>query len=211
MKKRLLLIRHAQSQANKEGRVQGWLDSELSELGHRHARLISRRVASNFRVSQIFCSPLIRARQTASYLSELLELPLTLNDDLKEQNLGPLSGLTKTEIRQRYPHLEDAWNNNLPRPAMAGLESDDQFSIRVQRAINSILNSVSPNSTTAVFAHSGSLNQMLKNWLKITHGGQLTFSFNNTSLTIVDVYATYVRLVLLNDTHHLGEAYAQRD
>ncbi len=211
MKKRLILIRHAQSQANKEGRVQGWLDSELSELGHRHAQLVSAHIAKYFNVSHIFCSPLIRATQTASYLSELLELPLTLIDDLKEQDLGPLTGLTKQEIQHKYPHLEEAWTNNRPRPAMDGLESDAVFSKRVQRAIDRILTIVPEDSSVAVFAHGGTLNQMLKTWLRITDSGRLTFTFNNASITIMDIYAAHVRLVLLNDTHHLGEAYAQRD
>lgn len=211
MKKRLLLIRHAQSVANKEGRVQGWLDSELSELGHRHARLVSCHIANKFKVSHIFCSPLMRATQTASYLGELLEMPLTLNDDLKEQNLGPLTGLRKQEIRHKFPDLEEAWTNNLPRPAMDGLESEDAFSARVQHAIQNILSVAPEHGSVAVFAHGGTLNQMLKNWLRITNSGRLTFTFSNASLTIVDVYSSHVRLVLLNDTHHLGEEYAQRD
>ena len=211
MKKRLLLIRHAQSVANKEGRVQGWLDSELSELGHRHAQLVSCRIADEFNVSQIFCSPLLRATQTASYLGELLEMPLTLNDDLKEQNLGPLTGLKKQEIQHRFPHLEEAWTNNLPRPAMDGIEGEETFSIRVQQAIQSILSHAPEHGSVAVFAHGGTLNQMLKNWLHITNSGRLTFTFNNASLTIVDIYPSHVRLVLLNDTHHLGKEYAQRD
>ncbi len=212
MKKRLLLIRHAQSEANKEGRVQGWLDSELSVLGHRHAELVSRRVAAEFQVAEIFCSPLRRATQTASYLGQQINRPLTLIEDLKEQNLGPLSGLTKEEIKFKFPQLEHAWVNNLPRPPLDGIESDYLFAKRINRAIKAILNTVEPETTAAVFAHGGTLNQMLKNWLKISRGGRLTFTFNNASLTIVDVYPTFVRLIVLNDTHHYaGATYDQRD
>ena len=210
MKKRLLLIRHGQSQANKEGRVQGWLDSPLSELGHLHAQLVSRRIAAEFDVAHIFCSPLLRAKETALYLSQAKNLPLTIIDALKEQNLGPLSGLPKTEIKARYPHLEHAWTNNLPRPLMEGIESDIQFATRVQQAMDTILYSIEPGSIAAVISHRGTLNQMLKNWLKITHGGHLTFTFSNASLTIVDVYRTYTQVVVLNDTHHLGETHAPR-
>ncbi len=210
MKKRLLLVRHGQSQANKEGRVQGWLDSPLSELGHLHAQLVSRRIAAEFDVAHIFSSPLLRATQTASYLSAEKNLSLTIIDALKEQNLGPLSGLTKAEIKTRYPQLDHAWINNLPRPIMEGIESDTQFASRVQHAMDTILRKIEPDSTAAIFSHGGTLNQMLKNWLKITHGGRLTFTFNNASLTIVDVYPTFARVVVLNDTHHLGEIYAQR-
>ncbi len=207
MKKRLLLIRHGQSQANKENRVQGWLDSPLSELGHLHAQLICRRVAAEFDVAYVFSSPLLRARQTASYLSAEKNLSLNIIDGLKEQNLGPLSGLTKSEIKNRYPHHDHAWTNNLPRPATEGIESDEQFAARVQQAMDTMLHRIEPGSTAAVFSHGGTLNQMLKNWLKITRGGR-TFTFNNASLTIVDVYPSFVRVVVLNDTHHLGETYA---
>lgn len=211
MKKRLLLIRHGQSQANKEGRVQGWLDSPLSDLGHLHAQLVSRRIAAEFDVSYIFSSPLVRASQTASYFSIERNLPLTIVDELKEQDLGPLSGLTKAEIKSRFPHLDHAWIHNLPRPIMEGIESDIDFAARVQQAMDTILAAIEPGHTAAIFSHGGTLNQMLKNWLKITHGGRLTFTFSNASLTIVDVYSTFVRLILLNDTHHLGDLYAQRE
>jgi len=211
LKKRLLLIRHAQSQANREGRVQGWLDSPLSELGHRHAQMLSARIAVEFNVSQVFSSPLTRARQTAAYLGQLLALPLQFEHNLKEQNLGPLSGLTKQEVRNLFPDLEHAWTNNLPRPPITGLESDQTFAQRVQSAVDSILAHTSVGETIAVFSHGGTLKQMLKNWLNINHGGHLTFTFSNCSLTIVDVYPSYVRLVLLNDTNHLGEHHVHRD
>jgi broad specificity phosphatase PhoE len=193
-----------------EGKVQGWLDSPLSELGHYHANRLADRLAAEFEISKIFTSPLTRAVETASYLAQNLGLSLIYNEFLKERNLGPLSGLTKQEIKIKFPEVEYAWSNNLPRPPLIGVESDEAFTRRVQAAINTILLDTEPKSTAAVISHGGTLNQMLKNWLKINDVGSLTFSFNNTSLTIVEVHETFVRLVSLNDISHLGVFYAQR-
>ncbi|MFQ5577325.1 MAG: histidine phosphatase family protein [Anaerolineae bacterium] len=210
MKKRLLLIRHAQSQANAQGVIQGWLDSPLSDAGHYHAQCLGTRLATEFEVAKIFVSPLSRAVETAAHLGQALKAPVTYYGCLKERNLGPLTGLTKQEVRQKYPQVERAWVNNLPRPPLIGAEDDDAFARRVQLAVDAVLDQTEPDTTVAVVSHGGTLNQMLKNWLNISRMGRLTFSFSNSSLTIVDVYATYIRLNLLNDTSHLGVAHADR-
>ncbi len=209
MKKRLLLIRHAQSQANREGKIQGWLDSPLSEAGHMQARQLSQRLACEFDIAKIFVSPLSRATETATYLGRALDIPLAFDANLKERNPGPLSGLTKQEVKRHFPEVERAWANNLPRPHLTGAETDAEFAARTQLAIDLLLAQTKNASTTAVVSHGGTLNQMLKNWLDIRQVGRLTFSFFNTSLTIVDVYPKFIRLVLLNDTSHLGVTYAQ--
>ncbi|HHJ05968.1 MAG TPA: histidine phosphatase family protein [Anaerolineae bacterium] len=204
LKKQLLLVRHAQSQANSEGRVQGWMDSPLSEHGHFQARRLANRLAAEFEADKIFASPLKRAAETAAYIQQATACPVHFNKHLKERNLGALTGLTKQEIRDRFPEMERAWANNLPRPPIEGMETDAEFALRVQLATEAVLRDTEPGTTAIVVSHGGALNQMLKNWLRLEKTGSSTFTFHNASLTIVDVRDTYVKLVLLNGLAHLG-------
>ncbi len=212
MTTKFLLLRHAQSLANSEGKIQGTLDSPLSRLGHTHAQLLAKRIAENFDVQYIFSSPLLRATETAEYLSDLLALPFIIKDNLKEQEAGPLTGLTKQEISAQFPHIEHAWRNNRPRPKLNGAESETDLASRVKIAINEILTESDEDSTIAIFSHGGTINQMLRLWLKMPIGGRLTFTISNASISVVNYSQNplVARLFLLNSTCHLEEDYAQR-
>jgi broad specificity phosphatase PhoE len=213
LKKRLLLIRHGQSQANCEGRVQGWLDSPLSELGHLQSESLSRRLTAEYQVDRIFSSPLSRASETAVHLGCSLQTSITYNDDLKERGLGTLTGLTKSEIESQFPEVDWAWKNNLPRPPIHGIEMDEAFHNRVDRALAAVLTQTEVEMTVAVVSHGGTLNKILQLCLALPQSGPSTFSFKNTSLTVIEIYENFSRLILLNDTchlNHLGALDAER-
>lgn len=205
MKKRLLLIRHAQSEANKTHTIQGWLDYPLSDLGHTQAKQLSIRLKSDFEVTQIFTSPLSRTVQTATYLAEAFNLPLNYDENLKERGLGPLSGLNGQEIKHKFPEQHQAWINNTPRPFLEGMEHPTLLAKRVQSAMDTILAQTPVDTTVAVVSHGGTLNQMLKNWLQPELLANALFAFSNASLTVVDVYKSSICILTLNDTAHLGE------
>ena len=205
MTTKFLLLRHAQSLANSEGKIQGTLDSPLSHLGHTHAQLLAKRIADNFDVQYIFSSPLLRATETASYLSDILECPIVIKHDLREQEAGPLTGLTKLEVRNRFPHIEHAWQNNQPRPDLHGAETETDLASRVEFVIREILAECDEDSTIAIYSHGGTINQMLRYWLKMPLGGRLTFTISNASISIVN-YSTFppvAQLNLLNSTCHV--------
>ena len=97
-----LFLRHAESEGNVLGIMQGRKEYHLSENGHRQARLLSRHLEQTLfaerRPDQIYCSPLLRAQQTIAPLRESLgEIPFGLDADLVEVDSGILSGLTWAE------------------------------------------------------------------------------------------------------------------
>src|SRR5580658_1911243 len=106
----IYLIRHGQTEFNREDRVQGRLDSPLTELGVAQARSIGARLKAikaeaggDWRVDT---SPLGRARQTAAILAEIASLPEPRIDErLVEVDYGELEGLTRAEVDVRYPQF----------------------------------------------------------------------------------------------------------
>src|SRR5579859_741140 len=83
---RLLLVRHAESQWNEEGRLQGQLDPPLSELGRRQAVKLAQRMARH-RPAAIYTSDLERCLQTAAPLAYELGLDPQLTPSLREVHL----------------------------------------------------------------------------------------------------------------------------
>lgn len=102
---RLLLVRHAQSEWNAEGRWQGRADPPLSELGTTQAAQAARRLGN---VDVIVSSPLQRAVVTAETIAEHTGVgPVQIDADLAERDVGAWSGLTRAEIEEGWPGYLD--------------------------------------------------------------------------------------------------------
>jgi probable phosphoglycerate mutase len=110
----LLLLRHAQSTWNAEGRWQGSADPPLSQRGVVEAVDAAEMIAAARRagtpalgeVVAMASSDLSRARETADILADRLALPgVALFRGLRERDVGEFTGLTRVEIESRWPGL----------------------------------------------------------------------------------------------------------
>lgn len=204
MSKQIYLIRHGQSKANAEGRVQGWFDSPLSELGIQQARCLALRLAAEGRFYALFTSPLRRATQTAQIIAGHLNCPVNFEADLREYNMGPIAGLTLPEIRERFPARFQAFERNEPLPHLPGAESEADFMARVSRCMDKILRRLPDNRLGLVVSHGGTLNACLRYWLGVSNNNRRPFSFGNASITVVQVNGASKRVIYLNNTCHLA-------
>ena len=94
---RLILIRHAQSVANAEGRWQGKMDFDLSEVGvDQSQRLLKRFTDESIDPTHVYSSPLTRAYKTAEI--SLPENVIHKIPDLIENDAGVFSGKTSEEL-----------------------------------------------------------------------------------------------------------------
>lgn len=123
---KLVLIRHGESQWNKENRFTGWVDVPLSETGQQEARRAGQVIKSEgLTFDRAYTSVLKRAIKTLWITLEELDLmwiPVTRNWRLNERMYGALQGLNKTETAER--HGEDQvkiWRRSydVPPPAMS--------------------------------------------------------------------------------------------
>jgi len=98
------IIRHAESIANIQHILAGQQDFPLSKKGQEDARLLAARYLSHHNPSQIYCSPLVRARQTASPFLDSSNRILLIDRRLIEQDIGIFSGKTyeEAEADPRY-------------------------------------------------------------------------------------------------------------
>ncbi len=97
---RILLIRHGDTELTGRvlyGRMPG---VHLSAEGHRQAQALARSIAARYQVDQLISSPLERATETAHYLSDALELPITTNEGVIELDYGAWLGKSFEDIRE---------------------------------------------------------------------------------------------------------------
>jgi broad specificity phosphatase PhoE len=98
----ILLVRHGETDWNRERRWQGHAERPLNETGRTQARELAERLAED-PPEAIVSSDLGRARETAEIVGARLGLPVELDPRLREVDVGEWSGLTMAEIEVRYP------------------------------------------------------------------------------------------------------------
>lgn len=122
----LLLIRHGETDWNREMRFQGQLDVPLNTTGLEQAARLAERLATET-VDAIVCSDLLRARQTAEACAQRLDLPVATEPGLREQSFGTLEGLRAAEVQREHPEVWEAWSRHDAEYAVPGGESTRAF------------------------------------------------------------------------------------
>ena len=97
--RRLLLVRHGETDWNAEGRIQGMLDVPLNALGLAQARVVGSELARSVDVAAVISSDLVRTRETAKPLIEATGFDVTFDARIRERHFGVLQGKTYAEWR----------------------------------------------------------------------------------------------------------------
>ncbi|WP_028479632.1 histidine phosphatase family protein [Nocardia sp. CNY236] len=104
----LILLRHGQTEWNATDRMQGQIDTDLTELGRRQAKEVARELVSR-NVIAIVSSDLRRAWYTATTLADHTGHAVVADSRLRETNLGDWEGSTHLEVDADYPGARMAW------------------------------------------------------------------------------------------------------
>lgn len=111
MIRRLVMLRHGQTGFNVGNRMQGQLDTDLSDLGRAQA-VAAAEVLGKRQPLMIVSSDLRRAYDTAVALGEVTGLPVRVDTRLRETHLGDWQGLTHREVDASAPGARLAWRDD---------------------------------------------------------------------------------------------------
>ena len=143
----LLLVRHGETDWNRELRIQGSSDTELNARGRTQAHDLASELAG-VEIDAVYSSDRRRARETAEIATAGRRLDVRLDRDLRERSFGSWEGLTRSEVAERFPDLEHHDG-----------ESDDQVRDRVLAAVHRIVGA-HPGEEVLVVSHGGALNAL---------------------------------------------------
>ena len=199
--KTIYLIRHGETQANRDGVFRGRGEVPLSPAGQKQARELQARFAS-LAVQRVFSSPLQRAAQTAAacFPGRAVELQELLNN----LDLGRWSGRRKKEIAVEEPELWRRWLDEPERMSFPGGESLAAVKARA-RHFNRLL-AAAGEERIAVVSHRSVLKALLAEALGLGGKWFWKFHLDNASVTVLRHDATrgFV-LAGLNETSHLSD------
>jgi len=104
----ILLIRHGETEWNRESIFRGRADIPLSARGREQARLLAAALSSRC-VGAVYASPLSRARETAAPLAQARGVEVVPDPRLMDMSFGEWEGKAVDEVRRRWPSLYRAW------------------------------------------------------------------------------------------------------
>jgi probable phosphoglycerate mutase len=183
------LIRHGSTEWNKLGKLQGQIDTELTDEGRAEARLLGLRLKDE-NWTGILSSDLSRARETAEIIAVNSGIPIISYDArLRERSFGQAEGLT---LQERI----DRWGAEWKKHDLGG-ESDERVWARWLDFAEEWIGKT-PNEKLLIISHGGFIVQILRG-LSMEREELL----QNTSLTILQRTESIWDLALYNCLVHL--------
>ncbi|MFX1535366.1 MAG: histidine phosphatase family protein [Promethearchaeota archaeon] len=136
---RLFVARHGETDFNKERRYLGSTDKPLNQRGLKQASQLGKKLKT-WKIDKIITSPLTRCIQTTEEINTFLKLDHLIMKEFRERSVGVYEGLTKDEIRNKYPTL---WRRNITHiwdQAPPGGETINETYNRVSNGLNALKN-----------------------------------------------------------------------
>ncbi len=151
---KIALVRHGETDWNKNNMIQGQSDIPLNQTGLLQAEKTADWLAKNGPWDCLYSSGLSRARKTAEIISDGLNMRLIIRELLVERRFGALEGLTVAEREQRFP------NRLQEEASVPGLEIRRDFRERVVKEFEAIIMETT-GSNIIIVSHGGWINQLL--------------------------------------------------
>ncbi len=155
--RRIVLIRHGETDGNSSERYHGSTDVALSSEGERQMRVASASLGSE-EFDLIVASSLKRSWQAAWLVSG--GAPLRMEAGFRERHFGRWEGLTRQEIQAQDPALYEDWQNGAEGFEFPGGETNADFSARVGETLQALL-AAHGNSALAVL-HKGVIKEIVR-------------------------------------------------
>lgn len=198
----LYITRHGETQWNIEKRMQGWSDSDLTEKGIKNAILLGESL-KDIEFAAIYTSPSKRTVTTANLIKGDRQIPIILEDYLKEINMGEWEGKKVEYLKDSYPESFDFfWN--APHQYRA-IDGEDFFEVkkRVCHALK-VIKDNQESGNVLIVTHSVVIKLLLAIFKELPMEKIWEPPFiHDTSLTVIEVNGDIGRIVLEGDLSHL--------
>lgn len=198
---KLILVRHGETQWNRENRVVGFADIGLNDEGRKQVKKLALALKEE-RVDAIYASPLSRAWETAQEVARYHDEEVKADDAFKEMDAGELDGLTYEDMRDRYGELIKQWLSEPASVIMPGGESLANVQERAWLAVEKIREK-HPDDVVMVVSHNFVILCIICKALGLDLSQFRRLRPHVASISILNIGRRGMSLVLFNDTCHL--------
>ena len=204
MTTRILLVRHGQTEWNREERFRGRADVPLDATGLAQASATGRRIAAEWQPRAVYASPLSRAMQTAEAIAQPFGLAVQPWPDLIDIDYGEWQGLSPDQVKARWPEVLDDWYHALPRSHIPGGETLADLNARGMAAIRQLA-AQHANQTIVLVGHTVINRVILLGVLGLGLERFWHLCQDTGAINVFETDGDDFTVVSLNDTCHLRQ------
>jgi len=199
----LYLTRHGETIWNRLGKTQGIQDTSLTDLGRIQAKKLGQQLKKNNNINAIYCSDLLRARETAEIIGKEISIEPTSSPLLREVAFGNWEGLSIPEIEEQYPGQLARWRNELTFAPEGG-----ESLLAVQDRIVSFIKMIkekhqNSDDNILIVSHAATTKVIILSLIGIPLSLLTHFKISQASLSLLNVQQDGSSIIYLNDTCHL--------
>ena len=198
--KELFIVRHGETEWNKNRKYQGQKDVKLNETGKKQVRLSAEELAE-FDLEAVCSSNLSRARDTAEEIAASHQLQVRQFAGLREIDFGDWEGKSYEEIIEQQKERFHDWLQNPGRTSPPGGEDMQEFQQRVCRAFEQILEFSADK--IAVAAHGGSIRVYMLKVLGMPLENYTRLHFDNGGISRIKYFQDSPVVTQVNTVGHL--------
>ena len=182
--KEIYLIRHGSTNLNEKGVYQGWSNEPLNEKGRKRAKILAAKIkASTNGLNNLYSSDLKRAEETADIFTDVFEISIKWDSNLRELDYGKWEGRSYQELLKNDPH-NIPWDEPEKFDPPDG-ETIEELRERVLRSWNRIINQ---RGKTAVISHSGPIKLIIIDCIRASLAGFWRLSVDPGSVSKIIFY-----------------------
>ena len=148
---KIILIRHGETDWNKEQIFRGRIDVALNEVGLAQAGAVKESL-KDVKIDRIYSSPLSRAFETASVLEENRGLEVEIEKGFIDIDFGKWQGLSHEKVKEEYNNLYEIWLTEPHKVVFPGGESLEDVRKRSMKALEKVIEN-HPEETLAIVSH----------------------------------------------------------
>jgi phosphoserine phosphatase len=200
---RVLLLRHAETEWNRERRFQGWRDVPLSATGRGQAESAARLLAAT-RIDAVWSSPLARARDTAAIIAAPHGLAVQESEAFREMGFGDWEGLTRDEVRERFPDAHRAWAETPHEAAWPGAETLAAVRARALAGLEA-LRAAHAGQTVCLVSHGITGRILILEALGLGPDRLWSFQLSSTGISELEFRDDWTTLHRMNSLIHLAD------
>jgi probable phosphoglycerate mutase len=201
---RLVIVRHGETEYNRQQLALGRADIPLNETGRKQAKALARALAAE-QFAAIYSSPLQRTLHTAQAIAQTHGIEVQADEGLIEMDVGEMDGLTFPVIRERFPGLLERWvTAEGPDHPMPGGERLTDVRDRAWGMVTR-LSERHGGQTVCLVTHNFVILSLLTQIIGVELADFRKLRHSVAAITRVEWRQGKPRIAVLNDTCHLAE------
>ena len=203
---RMLLLRHAETDWNRERRFQGGRDVPLSATGREQAESAARLLAAT-PLDAVWSSPLARARDTAAIIAAPHDLAVQEAAAFREMGFGEWEGLTRDEVRERFADAHRTWVETPQEAIWPGAETLAAVRTRALAGL-AALRAAHQGQTICLVTHGITGRLLILEALGLGPDRLWSFHLSSTGISELEFRDDWTTLHRMNSLIHLADGAA---